>query len=281
MLSALPQANANSGWTKTKEDNVIGKKSNLRWLVLLPVAAIVWACAPIADTPSNPAPSIANLRTAITVAAPDSQDRFRRLISALVAQHPGTRTEFIFTPSPDALDMLERGEVDIVIPFAAPSEGNTSPVRLSSSSVMKGYVILYTNREHPLDPDALNGKRIEASASLAASLAFPTMLSSGPVDSLTRLNDKQIDGFISAEGVADAALMRLGFKSIHRHLYRVISGYVAIGDGAQSVAVDNFLTVAVERAQGNGDPDFAMMQERTYGEWQTYLPSPADGEVSD
>ncbi len=244
--------------------------------VLFILATLLAACVPIEKEASSGEAGITTLRTAITVSAPDSRERFRRLIHALTDQHPNASAEFSYVSNEVALEMLGKGELDLVIPFASAQHGNRLPVRLCSSTIMKGYIILYTNREQPVGAEALQGKRIETSASLAASLPFPVVVSSGPKESFKRLNQRKIDGYISAEGVADAALRQLGFTSIHRQLYRVVNGHAAIGDGPRAEAVDEFLTIAVERAERNRNPSYLMMQERTYGDWQTYLPLPND-----
>lgn len=212
--------------------------------------------------------TIVRYRAAITVRAQDSIDRFRRLLNALAAQRSDVQIEFVLLPLPAALEKLRSGEIDMIVPFAAPGAGETVPAALATTPIMKGYQILYTNRARPLDPARLDGRRIEVTASMAASFAFPTLPSAGPEESFARLNAGEIDGYINAEGVADAALKRLGFRSIHRHLYREIEGFAMIGSGPRALEVEAFLTAAAKSAVTH--PDFRMMQERTYGDWQPY-----------
>lgn len=142
------------------------------------------------------------------------------------------------------------------------------PAALASTPIMKGYQILYTNRARPLDPMALQGHRIEVTQSMAATFTFPTIVSAGPEESFARLNAREIGGYINAEGVADAALKKSGLRSIHRHLYREIDGYAMIGSGPRAAELDAFFATAIKRAKEH--PDYRMMQERTYGEWQPY-----------
>lgn len=187
------------------------------------------------------------------------------LLDAIGAQVPGT--EFILEPVAEdaALARLEAAQADMIVPYApTPLEGK--PFFLSRMPVTKAYYVLYTNAARPLDFENLAKYTIEGNRRNEAVLGMPLRQSGGPVESLTKLHDGVIDGYINAEGATDPALRLLGFTDIRRRLYREADNYVLLPKTDTGRRIDELLSIAVPLAAGT--PGYDAMQKRPYGDWQ-------------
>jgi polar amino acid transport system substrate-binding protein len=194
-----------------------------------------------------------------------SFDRFVSLMNAIGAQMPGTVFTFEATAEAAALPQLVAGAADMVVPYPkAPMDDK--PYVLSAAPVTMAYYVLYTNAGWPLDLTKIAQYTIEGNRRNEAVLGLSLRQSSGPEDSLTKVHDATIDGYINAEGATDPALRALGFKNIRRYLYKETHNYVLLPKTTAGRNTDRLLSLAVLRAAGM--PGYDDMQKRPYGDWQ-------------
>lgn len=178
---------------------------------------------------------------------------------------PGTVFTFEATAEADALPQLGAGAADMVVPYAkAPMDDK--PYVLSAAPVTMAYYVLYTNAARPLDLTNIAQYTIEGNRRNEAVLGLSLRQSTSPEDSLTKVHDGTIDGYINAEGATDPALRALGFKNIRRYLYKETHNYVLLPKTAAGRNTDRLLSLAVPRAAGT--PGYDDMQKRPYGDWQ-------------
>jgi len=194
-----------------------------------------------------------------------SFDRFVNLMNAIAAQVPGTVFTFEAMPEAPAIAQLVAGQADMVVPYPK-SPMDDKPYVLSAAPVTKAYYVLYTNTARPLDLTKIAQYTIEGDRRNEGVLGLSLRQSTGPEDSLTKVHDGTIDGYINAEGATDPALRTLGFKNIHRYLYKETQNYVLLPKTAAGRNVDQLLSQAVPRAAGT--PGYDDMQKRPYGDWQ-------------
>jgi hypothetical protein len=205
------------------------------------------------------------VRVLVISTSKPSFERFVNLMNAIGAQVPGTVFTFEAMAEAAALPQLAAGAADMVVPYPkAPMDDK--PYVLSAAPVTMAYYVLYTNAARPLDLTKIAQYTIEGDRRNEAVLELSLRQSAGPEDSLTKVHDGAIDGYVNAEGATDPALCALGFKNIHRHLYKETHNYVLLPKTAAGRHIDRLLSQAVARAAGT--PGYDDMQKRPYGDWQ-------------
>lgn len=186
-------------------------------------------------------------------------------MNAIGAQIPGTAFTFEALPEAAALAQLVAGQADMIVPYPqAPLDGK--PYFVSAAPVTKAYYVLYTNTARPLDLSQMARYTIEGARRNEAVLGLSLQQSGGPEDSLTKVHNGTIDGYVNAEGATDPALRTLGFKNIHRRLYKETPNYVLLSKSGAGPTIDRLLSLAIPRAAGT--PGYDDMQKRPYGDWQ-------------
>jgi polar amino acid transport system substrate-binding protein len=211
------------------------------------------------------APAGRSYRILVISTSKPSFDRFVNLMNAIGAQAPGTAFTFEAMAEAAAIPQLVAGTADMVVPYPkAPMDGK--PYFLSAAPVTKAYYVLYTNTARPLDLTKIAQYTIEGDRRNEGVLGLSLRQSTGPEDSLTKVHDGTIDAYINAEGATDPALRTLGFKNIHRYLYKETQNYVLLSKTGSGPAIDGLLSQAVPRAAGT--PGYDDMQKRPYGDWQ-------------
>jgi hypothetical protein len=205
------------------------------------------------------------VRVLVISTSKPSFDRFVNLMNAIAAQVPGTTFTFEAMAEAAALPLLAAGEADMVVPYPQ-SPLDDKPYVLSAAPVTKAYYVLYTSTARPLDLTRIAQYTIEGDPRNEAVLGLALQQSAGPEESLTKVHDGTIDGYINAEGATDPALRALGFKHIHRYLYKETQNYVLLPKTAAGRESDRLLSQAVARAAGT--PGYDHMQTRPYGDWQ-------------
>jgi polar amino acid transport system substrate-binding protein len=194
-----------------------------------------------------------------------SFERFVELMNAIGAHMPGATFTYEALPEAAAIAQLVAGQAGMVVPYPkSPLEGK--PYVLSAAPVTKAYYVLYTNTARPLDLSKIAQYTLEGERRNEGVLELSLRQSAGPESSLTHVHDGTIDGYINAEGATDPALRALGFKNIHRRLYKETQNYVLLPDTAAGRDIDQRLSQAVARAAGT--PGYDHMQQRPYGDWQ-------------
>jgi polar amino acid transport system substrate-binding protein len=192
-------------------------------------------------------------------------DRFVNLMNAIGSQVPGTVFSFEAVAETDALAQLAAGTADMAVPYPqAPMDGK--PFVLSAAPVTKAFYVLYSNTARPLDLTRIAHYALEGNRRNESVLGLALRQSASPQESLTKLHNGEIDGYINAEGATDPALRALGYKNIHRRLYKETDNYVLLPDTAAGREFDRLLSAAVARAAGT--PGYDHMQKRPYGDWQ-------------
>jgi polar amino acid transport system substrate-binding protein len=205
------------------------------------------------------------VRVLVISTSKPSFERFVNLMNAIGAQVPGTAFTFEAMAEAAAIPQLVAGQADMIVPYPA-SELDGKPYFLSAAPVTKAYYVLYTNTARPLDLAKIAQYAIEGDRRNESVLGLSLRPSSDPEASLTRVHDGAIDGYINAEGATDPALRALGFRNIHRQLYKETENYALLPKTAAGRTLNETLSQAVARAAGT--PGYDHMQRRPYGDWQ-------------
>lgn len=191
-------------------------------------------------------------------------ERFVNLMNALARRVPRTNLEFASAGEREAIALVA-GEAEMVVPYP-PGGAGVAGCFLSAAPVTKAFYVLYTNVAKPLDASRLAAYALEGERRNENVLGVTLAQSGGPGDSLRKVHEGTLDGYINAEGATDPTLRRLGYANIHRELFRAADNYVLLPSSEAGRSADRFLSAAVPLAPG--EPGYDTMQRRPYGEWQ-------------
>jgi hypothetical protein len=147
----------------------------------------------------------------------------------------------------------------------------------STSYIYKSTWVLYVNKNKNVDVSKLkDGKltdlKIEADITIANHyFNFPIKASRNISDSLKKVEEDTIDGFIYVQTPTDIILRKSGFKNIKRIYFDTYNGKFVIVKNSKTKEIDAMLTKGIEILKKNGRYNDIMsifISDGKYIDWQ-------------
>lgn len=203
-----------------------------------------------------------------------SSSMYVALIKAVV-EATGNKVDVQIVPPNRAVYLVTNRMVDIQLPELRFAKKGDKPFDYSSVTIFDTAFVLYSSKEKPLDPKALQGGntaglKVETDPTLVDSFEFQASPSAIFESSLTKVSTQRIDGFLMSQFTGDTNLKKSGLKNIRRQVYSTYPVMIAVQKGAAG-EIDKMLAEGMAKVKASGKFDQIMgglVKGSTYTDWQ-------------
>lgn len=178
------------------------------------------------------------------------------LLKAMAAEYKDGTISWDAHPFSRSIENVAKGRADMHMPLLVNPNIDQSklPFQFSSERIFRVVFALYTNKNNNKEINRQNvaNFRIETDMGHVKYFDFKVTGSAEIEDSLRRLDEGAIDGWIFAMPESDFAIKKLGLKNIKRQEYMTYDVRMILPKGEKGTVVDRILSDLIAKLKATG-----------------------------